>query len=745
MCVVVSSLNPPGEVRPGQSIGKYSVVRELGRGSMGVVYLAEDTRLRRNVALKILSGTLSHDAGFRERFEKEARSIASLDHPNIVRVHAFEPLDGLLAIEMELVEGGSLADRLETKGLTVGEVARFAYHVLDALRCCHNEGLIHRDIKPTNILIDRFGAAKLTDFGLATILEGHLELSMRGSGSSVFFMGTPRYAPPEAWDSHEPSPSWDLYALGTVMYEALTGRTPYEATTPMALVKEMATRRVTPLSEATPQVSKELSELVSAMMNEDAGQRPSSAQDAIDRLQAAPEFLQPQDAQSMTIVARRAPGSRVQTLRKRARRVRLSAYHGFVAGLVVALAALYWIIPVGDDYGAPLQSEQDPISADAMPETQATYLWEALPSPDNLPDLLKWDPGYASVYDVWRQNTDSKYPASLLTIQEGGDADRLRAYAAFEGSIWGLSIRDEQDRLRVEGGWAEYRSPSGSTLHIGAIGGSAQWLEPGQSLLMSLQFTDDQTNSTWTETVSLNRSVPMITGTEFLLRLEALPLQQPLLYNQLIPRGLGWAHSLDALLPAIQGARTQVPRLPGEVPEIVVDGALDEPVWSHRFLDESGTIGVLNGLPGRLGARMSVHATDKQLRIGMVIPREDADRDQLALALCKAFSTPKSETTWWRIVYDPETGLTADQLVGNRVQPWSCDWNVAAQSAESMLTLEIAIPFSNLGDGQPPRSPHQWRINASVRHLANPANPAPVVVWGYPELENLQHGAILQF
>lgn len=742
---MVSSANESGAISPGQTIGKYSIIRELGRGSMGVVYLAEDTRLRRNVALKILSGTLSHDAGFRVRFEKEARSIASLDHPNIVRVHAFESLDGLLAIEMELVEGGSLAGRLATKGLTVGEVARFAYHVLDALRCCHNEGLIHRDIKPTNILIDRFGAAKLTDFGLATILEGHLELSMRGSGSSVFFMGTPRYAPPEAWDSHEPSPSWDLYALGTVMYEALTGRTPYEAATPMALVKEMATRRVTRLSEAAPHVSTELSELVSAMMNADADQRPSSAQDAIDRLQAAPEFLQPQDARSVTIVARREPGSRVQSLTKRARQVRLSAYHGFLAGLVLALALLYWIIPVGDEHGAPAQPKRDPISAEATQATQATYFWDALPSPDNLPGLLKWDAGYATVYDVWRQNTDSKYPASVLTIQEGGGADRLQAFAAFEGSIWGLSIRKEEDGLHVEGGWAEYRDPSGSTLRMGAIGGGAQWLEPRQALLMSLEFTDDQTNSKWTETVSLNRSVPMITGTEFLLRLEALPLQQPLLYNELIPRGLGWASSLDALLPAIQDARTKVPRLPSDGPEIAVDGALDEPVWGQRFLDDSGTIGVLNGLPGRLGARMSVHATDKQLRIGMVIPREDADRDQLALALCKAFSTPKSETTWWRMVYDSETGLTADQLVGNHVQPWSCDWSVAAQSAESMLTLEIAIPFSNLGDGEPPRGPQQWRINASVRRLANPANPAPVVVWGYPELENLQHGAILQF
>ncbi|MCL4692436.1 MAG: protein kinase [Candidatus Hydrogenedentes bacterium] len=712
---------------------------------MGVVYLAEDTRLRRNVALKILSGTLSHDAGFRERFEKEARSIASLDHPNIVRVHAFESLDGLLAIEMELVEGGSLADQLATKGLTAGEVAQFAYHVLDALRCCHDEGLIHRDIKPTNILIDRFGAAKLTDFGLATILEGHLEYSMRGSGSSVFFMGTPRYAPPEAWDSHEPSPSWDVYALGTVMYEALTGRTPYEATTPMALVKEMATRRVAPLQEAAPHVSQELAELISVMMNADADRRPNSAQDAIDRLRAAPEFLHPQDPRSMTIVARRAPRSRVQSLMKRVRHVRLSAYHGFLAGLLLALAVLYFSIPVGDDHGSPVQSDRDPISADATPATQASYLWDVLPSPDNLPGLLKWDPGYASVYDVWRQNTDSKYPASLLTIQEGGDFDPLRAYAVFEGSIWGLSIRHEQDRLRVEGGWAEYRNPSGSTLRMGAIGGSAQWLEPGQSLLMSLEFTDDQTNSKWTETVSLNRSVPTTTGTEFLLRLEALPLQQPLLYNELVPRGLGWANSLDALLPAISGARTRVPRLPSDGPEITVDGALDESVWSHRFLDDSGTIGVLNGLPGRLGARMNVHASDKQLRIGIVIPREDADRDQLALALCKSFSTPRSETMWWRMVYDPDTGLTADQLVGNRVQPWSCDWNVAAQSAESRLTLEIAIPFSNLGDGQPPRSPQQWRINASVRRLANPANPVPVVVWGYPELENLQHGAILQF
>lgn len=745
------AMNASGEIRAGQSIGKYSILRELGRGSMGVVYLVEDSRLRRNVALKVLSGALSHDEGFRERFQLEARSIAGLIHPNIVRVHTFETLDEWLAIEMEFVEGGSLADTMSSKGLTVGETARFAYQVLDALRCCHEEGLIHRDIKPTNILLDRYGNAKLTDFGLATLLEGHLELSMRGSGSSVFFMGTPRYAAPEAWDSVTPSPSWDIYSLGMVMYEAVTGATPYRAMTPMALVKEMATRHVVPLQEAAPQVSAEFADVVSAMIAHEVDLRLSDAGEVMERLRQVPEFAQPADSRAVTIVARKPqqPSTMRRRLTKGLRRLRLSPYLGFAAGILVTAILAFWLLPGSGQRNTPrnadgVQHQVLPTEV-VRPETQSTQFWDTLPSVESLPALSREDFGNAAVYDVWLQDTDVNYPAALLALNTTTDDGSMLAFAAFEGTIWGMEIHAESDTLRVEGGWATYEGLSGNTLRMGRIEGSAQWVSPHESLLMSLEFADDQTNAKWRAPVSLKRTEPAQTDAAFLLRFEALPMQQPLLYNELLPRQLDWALALDARMPALAGARTKIPRLEPGSPEAMVDGRLDEPVWSRRFLDESGTIGVLSGVPTKSGARMSLHASEVGLQIGILLPARKGSHVRVTFALCRGFSIPKSATKWWRAEYDTERGLTADRLIGDRVQKWSCDWMAASQAADDGVTVEVSIPFAGMGANGDPVPREQWRLNCIAQEVDGPTEPVTLAIWGYPEPNQVEHGAILEF
>ena len=732
------------ELEPGVLFGKYCILRELGRGSMGVVHLAEDTKLRRQVALKILSGALSRDPGFRQRFELEARSIAALAHPNIVRVHAYDSLDDLLAIEMELVEGGSLADVMETKGLTVGEVARISYQVLEALACCHEEGLVHRDIKPTNILLDRHRSAKLTDFGLAKILEGHLEVSMRGTGSSAFFMGTPRYAPPEAWDAAEATPVWDLYSLGMVMYQAVTGNTPYEASTPMALVKEMATRRVTPLEEAAPHVSPEFARLVDRMIDHDPGRRPESAREAMRCLLETREMEAPVDMRAPTIVVRKdRSGSTIGSFVKKARGIRLRAYQGFLAGVLISLAATAWLLS-GTEVSRETPQDPAPVSSPTSlsVETQQTRIWNVIPAVDTLPSLTKGDAEASHVYDVWMQNENNTYKGALLARTR---EDSIRAYAAFDGTIWGLRLVPDSNTLRVDGEWAGYEGDTGGGLAMGAIHGQARWLVPDASLLMSLEFTDDRANSKRHETVSLTKTSPSQTDTQFLLQFEAMPLQQPLLYNELVPRRAEWAMELDSLLPALAGARTRVPRLNADSGSIEVDGILDEDLWTQRFVDESGTIGILNGMPGRVEARMLVRADDTGLYVGIRVPVEQPARHGIDLAICKRFSLPESMTRWWRMSYDADTGMVADTLVAGRVRPWSCTWQLAAKETDDTWEVELYIPYGNLGDGEAPMAGERWRFNCVVRNDDNPASPTPRVVWGYPELANVRHGVILDF
>ncbi len=748
-CFKGSVVNQFSGLERGAHFGKYTILGELGRGSMGIVYLVEDSGLHREVALKVLSDSLSRDFGFRQRFQLEARSVAGLAHPNIVRVHAFESLNGLLAIEMELVDGGSMADIMVSKGLTVGEVARLSHQILDALDCCHQEGLVHRDIKPTNILIDRYGNAKLTDFGLAKILEGHLEMSMRGTGSSVFFMGTPRYAPPEAWDSAEATASWDLYSLGMVMYQAVAGHTPYEAATPMALVKEMATRRVVPLQEIAPQVSPEFAQLVGSMTAHEPGQRPESARAALEMLRKAPEMSHPLDTRAPTIVARRErPNSYIGTFVKRARKLRLRSYHGFLAGILITLFLVAWLVPHverASTKGATPGVLSTPSAKPVAGETQMGRFWKTMPDADTLPTLAKFDKESARIYDVWRQDADKTYPGALLTLPDSADENVLQGYAAFEGTIWGLRLSPHEDSLSVEGGWASYEGPTGSALRIGGIHGSARWLVPRRSLLLALEFADEQTNATWRESVSATETAPPCTDTRFLLDFEAMPMQQPLLYNELLPRRLDWALALESLFPAIEGARTRVPRVAASDAAVTIDGVPDEPVWDRRFSDQQGTIGVLRGLPGVSRARMILRATETALVICILVPHDATPSDQVSLALCKGFAMPKSETRWWRATYDQNSGVVADCLVAGRVQPWSCTWELASGANAGMWCVEMKIPFASLGDGHPPDGGDDWHLNCVARHIENPAHPVPVAVWGYPVLEQLEHGVILEF
>src|SRR5688572_24248669 len=212
--------------------GRYSLDRELGRGGMGIVYLAREVALERPVAIKLLPPSLAAVPGFRERFLREARTAAKLAHPHIVPIHAVEETAGLVFFVMEYIPGETLGERVRRGGpLTVDEGTRIIREVGWALGHAHGRGVIHRDIKPDNILLEAgTGRAIVTDLGIA-----HAE------GSAVSgAAGTPHYVAPELLDGGTPSAASDLYALGVTAWVALTGRRPYERMEGAALMAELA-------------------------------------------------------------------------------------------------------------------------------------------------------------------------------------------------------------------------------------------------------------------------------------------------------------------------------------------------------------------------------------------------------------------------------------------------------------------------------------------------------------------------
>jgi predicted Ser/Thr protein kinase len=211
------------DTRIGTTIAGYRIERLLGRGGMGRVYLAEDSRLGRKVALKLLDPELAEDVRFRERFVRESRLAASLDHPNVVPIYEAGEQDGVLFIAMRFVEGTDLAGLIEEEGpLPPGRTAAILSQVAQALDAAHEHGLIHRDVKPSNILIGRGDHTYLTDFGLIKRREADTGLTRTGQ-----FMGSVDYAAPEQIRGEAVDARTDVYSLGCVTYECLTGEPPF--------------------------------------------------------------------------------------------------------------------------------------------------------------------------------------------------------------------------------------------------------------------------------------------------------------------------------------------------------------------------------------------------------------------------------------------------------------------------------------------------------------------------------------
>jgi serine/threonine protein kinase/Tol biopolymer transport system component len=226
----------PAAVTAGTRLGDYEVTSFIAAGAMGQVYRASDTKLGRDVALKILPPAFTADPDRRARFEREARLLASLNHPNIATIYGFIDSDGVSGLALELVEGETLADRIARSRIPVDEALRIATQIAEALEAAHEQGIIHRDLKPANIKLTRDGAVKVLDFGLAKLVEPAsaletLQPTLTNAGvvtGAHVLLGTPAYMSPEQARGESVDRRADMWAFGCVMYEMLTGRPPFE-------------------------------------------------------------------------------------------------------------------------------------------------------------------------------------------------------------------------------------------------------------------------------------------------------------------------------------------------------------------------------------------------------------------------------------------------------------------------------------------------------------------------------------
>jgi beta-lactam-binding protein with PASTA domain/predicted Ser/Thr protein kinase len=277
---------------------RYRLDRKIGSGGMADVWLAEDTELDRKVAVKILHDNFAQDSEFVQRFQREAQAAAGLQHPNVVGIFDRGAFDGTYFIAMEYVDGPSLKD-LVKGGMSPKDAIDFTRQILNAARFAHRKGIVHRDLKPQNVLIDDEGRARVADFGIARAGESS-DITATGS-----VMGTAQYISPEQAQGKETTPRSDIYSIGVILYEALTGRVPFQGDSAVAVALKQVSEAPRRPSAINPNVPPALDAVVMRALAKDPDARFKDADAflrALDAAEKAPDTPRPQDTAAYAAV-----------------------------------------------------------------------------------------------------------------------------------------------------------------------------------------------------------------------------------------------------------------------------------------------------------------------------------------------------------------------------------------------------------------------------------------------------------
>ncbi len=401
----------------GQTLAHYKILEKIGSGGMGDVYLAEDTKLDRKVALKVLPPELAESEQRRARFTREAKAIAALDHPNIVQVFSVEEADGIHFITMQLVHGKTLTELLPKNGFPLDRFFDIAIPLADAVAAAHQEGITHRDLKPDNVMVTDDGRIKVLDFGLAKPARGFVatdaqsEMPTHAKTEQGLIVGTPNYMSPEQATGKSVDARTDIFSLGIIYYELLAGRRPFEGETPGEILSAIV--KDTPASlDGTP---RELSKIVRRCLTKEPNRRFQSALDVRNEL----DELRHEDAgdveEPMAAASRRAPV--------------------VVAALVAAIlagAAGYFLRPPADARAVPRLVNPERVTAAEGVEDYPAW------SPDGT--TLAYESNRGRNWDIWITQVGSG--VSLNRTEDHVGADRSPSWSPDGQQIAFWSLRE---------------------------------------------------------------------------------------------------------------------------------------------------------------------------------------------------------------------------------------------------------------------------------------------------------------
>jgi serine/threonine protein kinase len=296
----------------GKTISHYKILEKVGEGGMGEVYLAEDTKLERNVALKFLSLKMTSDRVARKRFEREAKAAAALNHPNIVTFHEINEFEGQTYIAMEYVEGETLKER---KGMPIEEILHIAVQVCEGLEEAHQVGIVHRDIKLQNLIINKSNRVKILDFGLAK-LKGASKIT-----HEISRLGTVDYMSPEQARGEETDRRTDIWSFGMVLYEMVFGQLQFKGDNKQAVIYSIINESPKPPSEIRDNVPAGLEKIIFKCLRKDRKNRYPSVQPLLSDLKKLEKFLKRKGEKQEILIEqkqREKPGAWKETERRQA-------------------------------------------------------------------------------------------------------------------------------------------------------------------------------------------------------------------------------------------------------------------------------------------------------------------------------------------------------------------------------------------------------------------------------------------
>ncbi|HSE38992.1 MAG TPA: protein kinase, partial [Blastocatellia bacterium] len=276
----------------GRNIGPYKIITEIGRGGMGNVFLAEDPRLNRRIALKLLPEEFAQNRDRLRRFQREARAVSALNHPNILTIHEVGQIDSLNFIVSEFIEGGTLRNRIRSQRLSVREALGIAIQIASALAAAHKAGIVHRDVKPENVMLREDGILKVLDFGLAKLTQRQSTTTDTDAPTAVnlttdpgAMMGTVNYMSPEQARGLDVDERTDIFSLGVLTYEMITGQRPFEAETTSDVIVSLLTTEPAPIASFGTEVPADLERMVGRCLKKSPESRYQSAQELLDDLE----------------------------------------------------------------------------------------------------------------------------------------------------------------------------------------------------------------------------------------------------------------------------------------------------------------------------------------------------------------------------------------------------------------------------------------------------------------------------